>query len=162
MVTLCSCLIWQIISSILPSNEYGCIYAWNIATDCLTEDADFDRTIIFSDEAHFDLGIWGTENPQAYIEKLTHPKTSHCLMRILVPRHNWAIFLRKWSRRGLYSQWRSLSGHAEWIFVHKKVEKKDIGKIWFQQDGATCHIAEAELDVLRPSFKDRIIEVAVV
>ena len=38
---------------------------------------------IFSDEAHFDLGenvnkkncrIWGTENPQAYIEKLTHPK----------------------------------------------------------------------------------------
>ena len=39
--------------------------------------------IIFSDEAHFDLGgyvnkqncrIWGTENPQACIEKPTHPK----------------------------------------------------------------------------------------
>ena len=39
--------------------------------------------IIFSDEAHFDLGghvnkqncrIWGTENPQAYIEKPTYPK----------------------------------------------------------------------------------------
>ena len=38
---------------------------------------------IFSDEAHFDLGryvdkqncrIWGTENPNAYIEKPTHPK----------------------------------------------------------------------------------------
>ena len=28
MVTLSSCLIWQIISCILPPNEYGCIYAW--------------------------------------------------------------------------------------------------------------------------------------
>ena len=27
MVTLSSCLIWQIISFILPSNEYGCVYA---------------------------------------------------------------------------------------------------------------------------------------
>ena len=32
-----------------------------------------------------------------------------------------------------------------------------IGKIWFQQDGATCHTAEATLDVLRPVFEDRII-----
>ena len=54
------------------------------AYDRLTEDADFDKKkIIFSDEAHFDLGgyvnslncsIWGTENPQACIEKATHPK----------------------------------------------------------------------------------------
>ena len=32
--------------------------------------------LIFSDEAHFDLGeyanIWGTENPHAYIEKPRH------------------------------------------------------------------------------------------
>ena len=41
------------------------------------------KKIIFSDEAHFELGgyvnkkncrIWGTENPYAYIEKPTHPK----------------------------------------------------------------------------------------
>ena len=47
------------------------------ACDRLTEDADFGKKkIIFSDEAHFDLGvyvnkkncrIWGTENPHAYI-----------------------------------------------------------------------------------------------
>ena len=87
MAIFCSCLIWQIISSILPSNEYSCVYTWttlgNIATDRFAEDADFDRKIIFSDEAHFDLGghinkqncrICGTQNPQAYIEKPTHPK----------------------------------------------------------------------------------------
>ena len=41
------------------------------------------KKIIFSDEAHFDLGgyvnkqncrIWGTENPHACIEKPTHSK----------------------------------------------------------------------------------------
>ena len=39
------------------------------------------------------------------------------------------------------------SGHVEGI------EEEDIGNIWFQQDGATCHTAEATLDV----FEDRII-----
>ena len=54
------------------------------ACDRFTEDADFGKKkIIFSDEAHFDLGgyvnkqncrIWVTENPHAYIEKPMHPK----------------------------------------------------------------------------------------
>ena len=53
------------------------------ACDRFTEHADFGKNkIIFSNEAHFDLGenvnkqncrIWGTENPQTYIEKATHP-----------------------------------------------------------------------------------------
>ena len=99
------------------------------ACDRLTEDADFvKKKIIFSGEARFDLGgyvnkqnfhIWGTETPQPYIEKPMYPKTSHCLVRILVQRHNWVIFLRKCARKGRYSQRRSLSDHFEWIFVHK-------------------------------------------
>ena len=80
MVTVISCLIWQIISFILPLNEYGCV-SNAFSLDRLTEDAYF--AIIFSDEAHFDLGgyankqnchIWGTENPHAFIEKSIHPK----------------------------------------------------------------------------------------
>ena len=65
---------------------------------------------------------WGTENPHANV-----PKTSHCLVRLLVQRHNWAIFLRKWARRDRYSQWRSLSGHVERIFIHKNWR----GGYWF-------------------------------
>ena len=43
----------------------------------------WQKKVIFSDEAHFDLGgyvnkqncrIWGTKNPHAYFEKSTHPK----------------------------------------------------------------------------------------
>ena len=135
-----SCLIWEITGFILPPNEYGGVYFWttlgNIATDRLTEDADFGKKkIIFSHEAHFDLGeyankqicrIWGTDNPHRKFARIhwytaDTPKTSHCLLRILVQRHNWTIFLRKRARWGRYSQWRSLSGHVERIFVHKNL-----------------------------------------
>ena len=42
-------------------------------------------------------------------------------------------------------------------FSFTKIEEEDIGDIWFQQDGATCHKAEAKLDVFRPVFEHRII-----
>ena len=42
-------------------------------------------------------------------------------------------------------------------FLFAKIKEKDIGSIWFQQDGATCHTAEATLNVLRPDFENRII-----
>ena len=42
-------------------------------------------------------------------------------------------------------------------FLFTKIEEQDIGNICFQQDGTTCHTAEATLDVLRPVFEDRII-----
>ena len=85
MVTLSTCLICYYF---FPSlNECGWVYPGtmlaNIATDRPTEDADVGKKIIFSDEAHFDLGgyvnkqnyrICGTENPHAYIEMPMHPK----------------------------------------------------------------------------------------
>ena len=118
MVTLSWCLIWQIISFILPPNEYGCVYAWTTLGSGPKIDLQkipiLAKKIIFSDETHFDLGGYvnkqncRTENQHAYIEKPTHPK--RCLV--------W-IFLRKWSRKGRYNQWRSLSGYVERIFVHK-------------------------------------------
>ena len=42
-------------------------------------------------------------------------------------------------------------------FLFTKIEEEDIGNIWFQQDGATCHTAT--LDILRPVFKDRRADV---
>ena len=42
-------------------------------------------------------------------------------------------------------------------FLLSKIEENYIGNIWFQQDGAKCHTAEAAIDVLPPVFEDRII-----
>ena len=84
MVILSSCLIRQIISFILPSNEYGCVYAsLSVPAIDLQKMPILAKKVIFSDEVHFDLGnyvnnqnchIWGTGNPHSYIEKPMHPK----------------------------------------------------------------------------------------
>ena len=42
-------------------------------------------------------------------------------------------------------------------FLFTTIEEENIGKIWFQQDCATCHTAEVTLDVLRHIFEDLII-----
>ena len=127
--------------------------------DRLTEDSGFGKKI-FLDEAHFNLGgyvktqncrVWGTENPNAYIEK-----PSHCLVRILVHRHNWDIFLRNVQGEAV-----TVNGDSYRVMLNEffftKIEEEDIGNIWFQQDSATWHTAEAILDGLRPVFEDPVI-----
>ena len=68
MVTLSSCLNWQIISFILPPNEYGCVYTRTMLRSGPAIDLQkmpiLAKKIIFSDEAHFDLA--GYVNKQNY------------------------------------------------------------------------------------------------
>ena len=40
------------------------------------------------------------------------------------------------------------------MFLFTKIEEENIGNIWFQQDGDTCHTTEVALDVLHPVFED--------
>ena len=87
---------------------------------------------IFSDKVNFDLR-------QAKLLHLAH-----------------AIFCRKWQGEAVTvndDRYRDMLKK----FLFTKLEEEDIGNIWFQQDGATCHTAEATLDVLSPVFEDRII-----
>ena len=165
MVTLSLCLIRQTISFILLKNEYGCFRFAKWTCDRLTEDADFGKKkIIFSDQDHFDLGgyinnqncrTWSTEIPHGYIEKPTHPK------RITVCCGFWS--------RGKIGPFFFENGQGETVtvngdcyraklneFFFTKIEEEDIGNIWFEQDGATCHTAEATVVVLCPVFEDRI------
>ena len=72
-------------------------------------------------------------------------------MRILVKRHNWAFFENEQVVNG--ERFRAML--KEFLFT--KIEEEDFGKIWFQQNGAMCHTAEATLDVLSAVFEDRII-----
>ena len=147
MVTLSSYLIWQIISSILPPNEYGCVYAWTTLG------------IIFSDEVHFDLDryvnklncrIWGTKNLHAYIENPTHSK------RVTV----WCGF---WSR-GIIGPFFFENEQGQIVtvngdryramlneFLFTKIEEENIGNIRFQQDGDVPH-SRSYTRCFAPSF----------
>ena len=120
---------------------------------------------IFSEKAHFDLGryvnkqnysIWGTENPHAYIEKPRHPKP------VTVWCEHWSrgiigtFFLENEQREAVTvndDRYRGMLNE----FLFTKIEEEDIDNICFQQACATCHTAEATLDVVRPVFEDRII-----
>ena len=159
MVTLSSCLIWQIISFILPPNEDSCVYAWTTlgsgtAVD-LQKMAIVAKKIFFSDEAYFDLGgyvnkqnclILGTENPKRV--------TVWCgfWSRLIIG----PFFFENEQEEAVTvngDRYRAMGN--EILFT--KIEEEDIGNIWFQQNGVTCHTAEATLDVLCPVFEDRII-----
>ena len=123
------------------------------------------KTIILSDEAHFDLGgyvnnqncrIWGTESPHACIEKPTHPK------RVTVWYGFWSkdiigpFFFKNEQGEACTDnsdRYRDLLNE----FLFTKIEEENIGSIWFQQHSAVYNKSEATLDVLRPVFEDRII-----
>ena len=67
-------------------------------------------------------------------------------MPILVQRHNWVIFLENEQGEAVTvngDRYRAML--KELLFT--KIDEENIGNIWFQQDGATCHTAEATLDV---------------
>ena len=109
------------------------------------------KKIIFSDEAYFDLGgyvnkqncrICGTENPNADIEKPTNPKrvTVWCgfwFRGIIGP----FFFENKQGEAIIVNGYRYRAMLNEFLFT--KIEEEDIGNIWFQQDAAKCHTAEA-------------------
>ena len=115
--------------------------------------------MIFSDEAHFHLDgyvnkqncrIWGTENPHVIVEKPMHPA------RITVWCEFWSggiigpfFFENEEGTVTINERHRALLTE----FFFKQIEEEDLDNIWFQQDGATCHIANATLNLLRPIFE---------
>ncbi|GFU91105.1 putative transposable element [Trichonephila clavipes] len=42
-------------------------------------------------------------------------------------------------------------------FFIPELNNHDVQELWFQQDGATCHIARAPIDLLKDTFGDRLI-----
>ena len=81
--------------------------------DRLTDDADFDRCSFWSWQAKF-LHL-RHRKPARIHWKADALTMSHCLVRIVVQRKIRSLFFGS----GRYSQWQSLSRHAERIFVHK-------------------------------------------
>ena len=102
----------------------------------------WQKKIIFSDEAHFDLS--------RYVNK------QHC--RICGTENGF------WTRGiiGLFcfenEQGETVTVNSDCYramlneFFFTKIEEEDIGNVWFQQDGATCHTAESYTLCFAPCF----------
>ncbi|GFW40847.1 transposable element Tcb2 transposase [Trichonephila clavipes] len=126
---------------------------------------DFQKRILFSDEAHFWLNgyvnkqncrIWSEANPQVYVETPLHPE------KLTVWCASWA--------GGIIGPYffKNNEGHNVTVngdryramitnFFIPELNNHDVQELWFQQDGATCHTARATIDLLKDTFGDRLI-----
>ena len=133
MITLSSCLIWQIISFIFPPNKYGCVHTWT--TLGRRPAIDLQKMPILAKNYLFRVTVWCGFWSRAIIGPFFFENE-----QVEVVTGNGDYY------------WAMLN---EFFFTH--IKEEDIGNIWFQQYGSTCHTAEATLDVLRPVFEDCII-----
>ena len=104
--------------------------------------SSFQMKLILIDVEAQNCRVWATENPHAYIEKPKHPK------RITIWSGFWSLgiigpffFGNKQGEADTVNGDRYRALLNEFLFT--KIEEEDIGNIWFQQDGGTCHTAEA-------------------
>ena len=131
----------------------------------LETDPLFYQKIVFSDEAHFWLNgfvnkqncrIWSQQNPQQFLQTLLNPEkcTVWCGL------HAGGIiglyfFLNEDGVRCTVNGDRYRTMINDFFF--ENMENIDPDEMWFQQDGATCHTANATIDLLKTKFDDKLI-----
>ncbi|GFW56575.1 DUF4817 domain-containing protein [Trichonephila clavipes] len=110
---------------------------------------DFHKRILFSDEAHFWLN--GYVNKQnCRIWKLT----VWCAL--------WAggiigpYFFKNDEAHNVTVNGDRYRAMITNFFI-PELNNHDVQKLWFQQDGVTCHTARAPIDLLKDTFGDRLI-----
>ena len=81
---------------------------------------------------------------------------SYCLVRILGRRRHWSVLFWKWRWWGHHHQRRALQNDAN-RFFWPKLNDMEVDDMWFQQDGATCHTADATMDILHERFEGMVI-----
>ncbi|GFW79122.1 putative DD41D transposase [Trichonephila clavipes] len=126
---------------------------------------NFHKRVLFSDEAHFRLNgyvnkqncrIWSEANPQVYVKTPLHPEklTVWCSL--------WAggiigpYFFKNDEGHNVTVNGDRYRAMVTNFFI-PELNNHDVQKLWFQQDGATCHTALATIDLLKDTFGDRLI-----
>ncbi|EFN77040.1 hypothetical protein EAI_10270, partial [Harpegnathos saltator] len=120
----------------------------------------FGRKIICSDEAHFWMNgyvnkhncrIWHDANPHEVQQVAMHPQ------KITVWCGFWAggvispYFFKNDVGEAITvngERYRTMITNIFW----PKLNDMDVDNMWFQQDGATCHTADATMDILHERF----------
>ena len=121
-------------------------------------DAGFSSKIILSDEAHFHLDgfvnrqncrVWGLENLRVISEKQMYPQ------RVTVWCGFWAGIIEPY-----FFENEAVNGarYRDTItqFFLPKLDDINVADMWFQQDGAICHIANETIQSPHETFPDRV------
>ncbi|GFX87918.1 uncharacterized protein TNCV_4373831 [Trichonephila clavipes] len=100
--------------------------------------------------------IWSEANPQVYVETPLHPEklTVWCALSaggIIGP-----YFFKNDEGHNVTVKGDRYRAMITNFFI-PELNNHDVQELWFQQDGATCHTARATIDLLKDTFRDRLI-----
>ena len=126
----------------------------------------FRRFLFMSDEAHFHLDgavckqncrVWSDENPHAFQEKDLNPSrvTVWCALsrkEIIGP-----YFFEEGAQTVTVTSVRYRAMLEQFVLPELQRRDIDVNKVWFQQDAAAPHTANAVLSFLGDSFGSRVI-----
>jgi Helix-turn-helix domain (DUF4817) len=129
------------------------------------DENDFSSKLIMSDEAHFHLSgyvnrqnyrFWGTENPRVIHEEPLHPLkvTAWCAVYaggVIGPYFFEDAAGQTTTVNG--ERYRAMLTN----FFLPEIEELGLEDMWFQQDGATAHTAQATTNILKNAFPGRLI-----
>ena len=132
-------------------------------TELLTDDPDFMKKIIMTDEAHFHLSgyvnkqnfrIWGTENPRVIQQRPLHPLRVTVWCGISADKIYGPYFFQDEDGNALTVNGERYRAMLE-NFLFPELDNTQ--EMWFQQDGATSHTARETMNLLRTVFGNRIV-----
>ena len=127
----------------------------------VSTDSDFLANVYFSDEAHFWLNgyvnsqnyrIWGTENPHASVPKSLHSERLTVWVAVSERRLVGPFFRTQNIDQVVY---RSII--RDDFLPALQAADVDLSSMWFQQDNATPHTANATMELLHSIFGPRVI-----
>ena len=162
MVTLNLCQIWQIISFILPANEYDCVYVWTMLGSEPVIDLQKMSILVKKNHIFSWSSFWSWRVcKQAKLSNLGHRKPARIRRRT----QNESLFLCGFWSRCIIGPFFFENEQAEAVTVNGDRYRGMLNEFLFTNieeehlvstDGATCNTAEATFDVLRSVFEDCI------
>lgn len=120
---------------------------------------------MFSDEAHFWLNgyvnkqncrIWTDEQPEEYQQLPLHPEKTTVWCALWAGGIIGPYFFKNEANRAVTvngARYRAMISD----FFLPELQARDVGDIWFQQDGATAHTARETMDLLKDHFGEQLI-----
>jgi hypothetical protein len=117
--------------------------------------------VLSSDEAHFHLSgcvnkqnfwYWATDNPRQLHERSLHSECVTVWCGIVGFGIIGPYFFEEEERTVTVT-----SRYVEMLCNFLEPRLNELGNVWFQQDGATVHMARASMEVRREIFQGRLI-----
>jgi len=155
----------QLVQELKPRDHYMRRSFADWALEQLATDPLFYRKILFSDEAHFWLNgfvnkqncrIWSETNPQQTLQTPLHPEKCTVWCGFHVGGIIGPYFFKNEAGARVTvngDRYRTMIND----FLFENMDDIDPEEMWFQQDGATCHTANATIDLLKSKFGDKLI-----